>query len=902
MPRQLTCHVISHTHWDRAWYCTFEQTRACLLDIMDDLLDLLQRDEGYRHFVLDGQLAMVQDYLALRPERRPQLEQMVADGRLSLGPMFVLPDLYIPAGESLVRNLRQGLAAAADIGPVMRLGYLPDPFGHPAQLPQVLRGFGIQGMMLARGVGDEGEQLGADFLWEAPDGSRVHVTHHLGGYANLEQLGYLGRAPGASLEDTAVQTTRREVDKLAPHCPTGILLLNNGCDHRPAQHDLPRLMRVVNRRLPGVRLRHSTPEAYQRAVRRAMKRGGLEPKVFAGELRGGRYANLLPGVLSARVDLKLRLHACETELLRWAEPWSALTRALGLWRDDRALLDHAWRLLLLCQPHDDICGCSVDLVHDEDHNNMSRSEQVSAEVRDRAMAALARRLPPGGPRAMVFNPHPWPLRAVVRLDARHATGKGAWTAGDGALPSQRARHGGLNMRASDASLFRNADENYNPNKCPGPRDTYLVQIDLPALGYSSVTRQPGRAVACEGAVSVREDAGGVTLRNELVEVRAGGSGKLRLRDLRTGLTFSGLAGLRDEGDAGDTYDFSPPARQRVVRKPAAAPRLRVRARGPLLVEVELSARLRLPVGLTKKRRARAARTRAVPLRMVVSLRAGSPVVQLEVTVRNTVEDHRLQLCFPTPLDAGEVWAGAPFEVLSRPVEVPRRPDWFQPPYGIQPFSDFCAVEDPRGGLALLAPGLHEYEARRADRGAEVRLTLLRSVSWLARDDLSTRRDLAGPAFQVSGARQLGEHAFRLAMVPYQGTWSDAGIPRVCQEHAAEPRVVPDTIAGHAPLGREIVTPANDPATSCAQLPLAAGLLHLEPRQVVLSSLSPGPDRTVEARLVNLSAQPVTARLRSPLFAGKAERLDLSGATLRKKVALEKIALGSWEILTLRLRG
>ena len=67
MPRKLTGHVVSHTHWDRAWYWTFEESRLRLLDLMDDLLDLLLADRSYRHFVVDGQMALVEDYLALRP-------------------------------------------------------------------------------------------------------------------------------------------------------------------------------------------------------------------------------------------------------------------------------------------------------------------------------------------------------------------------------------------------------------------------------------------------------------------------------------------------------------------------------------------------------------------------------------------------------------------------------------------------------------------------------------------------------------------------------------------------------------------------------------------------------------------------------------------------------------------
>ncbi|HIE08687.1 MAG TPA: hypothetical protein EYP65_02430, partial [Armatimonadetes bacterium] len=60
---RVTVYVVSHTHWDREWYSTFQQFRMRLVALIDKLLDILERDENFRHFVLDGQTVVVEDYL-----------------------------------------------------------------------------------------------------------------------------------------------------------------------------------------------------------------------------------------------------------------------------------------------------------------------------------------------------------------------------------------------------------------------------------------------------------------------------------------------------------------------------------------------------------------------------------------------------------------------------------------------------------------------------------------------------------------------------------------------------------------------------------------------------------------------------------------------------------------------
>ncbi|MCH8200988.1 MAG: hypothetical protein IIB85_03600, partial [Chloroflexi bacterium] len=81
--------VVSHTHWDREWYLPFEAFRVRLVRMMDALIELFERDPGFKHFVLDGQTVPLDDYLEIRPERRETIERLVRDGGLLLGPNYM---------------------------------------------------------------------------------------------------------------------------------------------------------------------------------------------------------------------------------------------------------------------------------------------------------------------------------------------------------------------------------------------------------------------------------------------------------------------------------------------------------------------------------------------------------------------------------------------------------------------------------------------------------------------------------------------------------------------------------------------------------------------------------------------------------------------------------------------
>jgi alpha-mannosidase len=103
-----TIHLVSHTHWDREWYLTFQQFRLKLVRLVDHLLDILEHDSSYRHFMLDGQTIVLEDYLQIRPEREDDLRKYIQNGRILIGPWYILPDEFLVSPEASIRNLLEG--------------------------------------------------------------------------------------------------------------------------------------------------------------------------------------------------------------------------------------------------------------------------------------------------------------------------------------------------------------------------------------------------------------------------------------------------------------------------------------------------------------------------------------------------------------------------------------------------------------------------------------------------------------------------------------------------------------------------------------------------------------------------------------------------------------------------
>lgn len=370
-------YVVPHTHWDREWYRPFEHFQLALGGVVDGVIDVLERDPTFTSFTLDGQAIVLEDYLEVRPENERRLRALVAAGRIELGPSYMLPDEFLVGAEPLVRNLLIGRAVCRRFGgEPTPTGYLPDSFGHPLQLPQILAGFGIRSFVFSRGMGDELDDVGVVFRWRAPDGSEVLA---------LQLLDHYGNFAFVSSPEDGQRRVRGILERFGPWLDrAGIrqLVLCNGTDHVPVAPELPRLCAELDRRLAPSTFQIAKYADYVEAV------GELEAPVWAGELLGSRIQNVLRGVNSARLYVKRANEAAERRLLE-VETLGALRTLHDRSAFPRHDFELAWRQLLRCQPHDTICGCSCDEVHRDAMARYQSLHRTLDDLQGRALRGLA---------------------------------------------------------------------------------------------------------------------------------------------------------------------------------------------------------------------------------------------------------------------------------------------------------------------------------------------------------------------------------------------------------------------------------------------------------------------------------------------------------------------------------
>lgn len=774
--------VVSHSHWDREWYFPFEAFRMRLVGMMDALLDILDRDPDYRCFMLDGQTTALEDYLAVRPDRRADIERQVRAGRLQVGPWYALPDEFLVGGESLVRNLLRGLRDARRFGEPMMVGYLPDCFGHIAHMPAVLHGFGIDNAVIWRGAGDDVEKT--EFFWRAPDGSEVLTVHLPRGYSIANVL--------PSEREALLERLQGIRETLEPRATTPCLLLLNGTDHTPPQPELPAIIATANEALGDAELVHGHLPMLFAGIREAMgEQAGAWPR-RRGEFRSARRSPLLAGVLSARMWIKQRNQECEDLLTRWAEPlsaWTALLRErLGeQWREPAlpagprspypsqpastaALLDVAWRELLRNHPHDSICGCSIDQVHDEMRVRFDRCWQVAEELTRQAMRALCAQMPSGdGLAVAVFNPLSGLRTDFATVSLHRREGEEPLEVVD---PSGRVIPCQVLPPGGEASPLGPVSREAPPRRI----DVGFVASDVPGFGYRTyrVVHGPPRRAPVASADSIE---------NEFFRVTADPSdGTLTVLDKSSGHLLSGLNRFVDGGDRGDEYTYCRPEHDELVEGPERPPRVRIVEAGPARWTLEVSLDYSLPRALAEDRDGRSAERVECPIVSRVSLYPGVGRIDIRTVVENRAEDHRLRVHFPAGLQTDVSHAEQHFGVVARPVAVPAGDEtWAEQPVGTYPQKTFVDVSDGRRGLTLANRGLTEYEVLAGEdtglspskEGVTLALTLLRSVGYLSRSDLSSRPSLAGPPLSTPGAQMLGRQVFDYALIPHEGGWQEA---------------------------------------------------------------------------------------------------------------------------------
>ncbi len=517
------------------------------------------------------------------------------------------------------------------------------------------------------------------------------------GYANGA---FLPSDPDALIRRVEAYEAELEA-KLGP--VRGPLLLMNGGDHQAPQAGMPALLESANSRQARFRLEQASLEEYLEGASSDDLQG------WPGELRSGARANVLMGVLSNRVDIKAAAAAAERSLERLAEPLAALWLPPDLWPS--RLLDDAWLAVIRNSAHDSVCGCSADQVSRTVIHRYDQAGALAREVVDRAMALAEVATVAVGP--VVVNPSARDRSGLVEMvlsgteapegaqvldvkppgvEVRKGHGRDlarllgelardGWLGGTGRAVDARIENGGGDA-AGELTVVLTEDAASTPSPATA---SVMAEAWAQAGGASQVTvrveRRPSQRILVHcgpvpgygwaawtphqsgGQVAV---AGADWLENQHLRVEV---------DRETGtLAINGVAGLDrlvDDGDDGDTYNWSPSEWPRGFDQPTRVDVTSLET-GPVRARLELKRRFRV---------AGREGSEEADFTTVLELRAGEPMVRVTTSFTNTWTDHRLRAWFPLPQAADHTVAECAFGLTSRRSTAEGGPhEWAVPAY------------------------------------------------------------------------------------------------------------------------------------------------------------------------------------------------------------------------------
>jgi mannosylglycerate hydrolase len=773
-------HVVAHTHWDREWYHPAVRFQARLVALIDALL--AAPVDPATPFLLDGQAIVLQDYLAIRPERTADVARALAAGALEAGPWYVLGDNLIPSGEAILRNLEAGRRVLSRLGArPPAVAYCPDTFGHPAAMPSIARGFGFEVAVAWRGFGGRSFPSADTVWWESADGSRV-LLHH------LPPDGYeFGSALPLDDEQAALRW-KRVRDVLTARNTSGAMMLTVGADHHAsAPHLVQAIERLGRHAVPdGVTITRSTLARAAGAMRLAASQPEVASRVptVRGELRDSYgYTWTLQGTLATRAAQKRRNARLERALLRDVEPWLALawlhapSEAHQVAADGSitlaqapVLLNHAWELLLRTHPHDTLCGCSIDHVAADMTGRQRDVAALIPELREAAIcialshdrvAARARGLVPLAP-VVVRNRASRSRAGVAEVLVLETLSD--VRVGPGSAPTSSVTHDvtqAHELRVSDSA----ASAVHVPGCVVQPLDSRVLHVrrespqhypdddlvrahrvlawvpEVPAFGVRLLT----------AAHHADADASAAKAFTPVVVGRVGDvwtidNGYVRIEASRDGVTVESAGRritralvLETTRDAGDSYTPS----LRGEPEPLRLRSVRLTHRGPLRAAVRLGWHWR-------------AGREFIRVWTELSLDANALYVRCDVRGDNRRRDHRLRLGWQTDVKADaqvmRCLADAAFGPVSRRAiaGVPGAQPFEIPPTTM-PLHRWLSTDDGVRGATLLSDGLAEGELA----NGRLHVTLLRAIGELSRNDLPERPGHAGwpnpiPAAQCQG--------------------------------------------------------------------------------------------------------------------------------------------------------
>ncbi len=817
-----TVHVIPHFHWDREWYFNTARSKIYLLKDLADVLHTLETKPAFRYFMVDAQASLLEDYLHWKPEDEERIRSLVKAGRLLIGPWYTQTDQLLICGESIVRNLFYGIECCERLGGCMKIGYVPDSFGQSAQMPQIYQDFGMQDTVFWRGVSDD-EVAKTDFLWRGADGSTVYAYqlpygYHIGGNIPEEE------------QDLTRYLQHEIIERIGARSATDQLYFPNGFDQAPIRKNLPELLQRANQLDQENTYILSSAENYIAAV----KKEDPVLEEVRGELVNGKLMRIHKSIFSSRSDLKMLNTEVQNYVTNVLEPLLSLSYSLGN-EYPSAVVRDIWKLLFENAAHDSIGSCVSDATNEDVYLRYKEARDLAGnlvEIHSRQIAVRIAGQRPGQEIALtLFNTMPYERSTVVRASI-YITEK-AFRLRD--AQGNDVPYSILSRRdLTDYVLAQTI--RLNPSKAYyKPQKVYLAEVllaaeKLPALGYQQLYLE-----WCDESAEqpVRKKAENV-LENAYYRIVVNANGSLDILDKEAGREYPAQGIFEENGDGGDSFNYSPPAQDLVVSS-RQVKAVCTCSESSLFQQASISFTLQVPADLAERAAGRC--TAAMPFEVQVTLRKDSRVVDFSVSVENQAASHRLVVKFATGIASRVSLADQQFGLIERPVQRPELAlwekdpaAWNEMPITIEPLQTFVALRDKTHGCGIFPQGVREYQIT-GDTFDTITLTLFRSYGFMGRENLLYRPGRASgeKVIATPAAQLLGRLEFAFSYYLYQGDFGAshmayeakcAATPVQCYEYA-------DFLNGRLIFVQEEVE---------RDLPTEYSLLSFQDRNVICSAV------------------------------------------------------------------
>ncbi|MFW6119759.1 MAG: glycosyl hydrolase-related protein [Petrotogales bacterium] len=746
--------VISHTHWDREWYQPFQKFRYRLAEMIDELIEILEKDENYRCFNLDGQTVVLEDYLDIKPENKGKIIHFVKSKRLGIGPWYVQMDQFLVDGESIVRNLMYGKDLSEEFGGIQSLGYLPDSFGHNSQIPQILRNFGIETCLLWRGI--SGDDLPWEFIWEGADGSTLMS------YRLPEPIGYCNASVTPYGKEVDKETMLKLKKEFSKNTKTGLVLLMDGCDHKRLNNSISETINYLQSKDKHYDYEQVLLNRLSEEIKKKYPEYLDELPVIKGELRSvnksrrGVMNFILPNVLSSRYNNKeVNWHVLH-EIEKVAEPLAVFNKLKGK-TYPKAFLDKSWKLILKNHAHDSIGGCSTDEVHRDVQTRFEWASQINDSIIKRSLMDLSNNTQKEiQDHVFIYNSAFIDSDECIlftvdvpvsifepdknRLVFKDTDGKIL----DSQLITMKKRTKALDYYGNSAPIF----------------EVYEIEVVVKKkMAGMSFAKLKVESNSKEEKKSKKNEP--KKLENEYLVVKPLENGEVKITDKKTSKSVI-TNHFIDSGDNGDGYVYSEPNNNTEVSSLDRLKEIKLE-KAQLLDKMTLKYTLDIPKKLVNGGQSRSEETDELKIETQITLKKDSKRVELKTKIENRCDNHRVIVRFIPENVTSEFFYTTPFDLIKKNNKKflnENTPDyWIENPPRAFPNQGLFGelyIEGGSEGYAIANRGIYEF-VKTED---SLDLTLLRSVGHIGSPyKLSCMKRNAGPSIETPEGQMYGIHFF-----------------------------------------------------------------------------------------------------------------------------------------------